>query len=110
MTKGCLDVFQEFKKPLVPMTGEGNNGFLRVWKESGVKSIVPIYPSPIGQATVRAAVALLQGKQLYSDYYSDLPPITEKDRDDYYRPDLNDNYWVPCGLPEAKIKELYGKK
>ena len=110
MTKGCIEVFQEFKKPLVPMTGEGNNGFLRVWKESGVKSIVPIYPSPIGQATVRAAVALLQGKQLYSDYYSDLPPITEKDRDDYYRPDLNDNYWVPCGLPEAKIKELYGKK
>jgi ribose transport system substrate-binding protein len=110
MTKGCLEVFQEFKKPLVPMTGEGNNGFLRVWKESGVKSIVPIYPSPIGQATVRAAVALLKGKQLYSDYYCDLPPITEKNRDEYYRPDLSDNYWVPCGLPEAKIKELYGKK
>jgi ribose transport system substrate-binding protein len=110
MTKGCIEVFQEFKKPLVPMTGEGNNGFLRVWKESGVKSIVPVYPSPIGQATVRAAVALLEGKQLYKDYISVLPPITEKNRDEYYRPDLSDNYWVPCGLPEAKIKELYGKK
>jgi ribose transport system substrate-binding protein len=110
MTRGCLEVFQEFKKPLVPMTGEGNNGFLRVWKESGVKSIVPVYPSPIGQAMVRAAVALLEGKQLYSDYYCDLPPITEKDRDEYYRPDLSDNYWVPCGLPAEKIKELYGKK
>lgn len=110
MTKGCLEVFQEFKKPLVPMTGEGNNGFLRVWKESGVKSIVPVYPSPIGQATVRAAVALLEGKQLYKGYISVLPSITEKNRDDYYRPDLSDNYWVPCGLPEAKIKELYGKK
>jgi len=110
MTKGCLEVFQEFKKPLVPMTAECSNGFIRVWKESGVKSILPIYPSPIGQSTVRAAVALLEGKQLYSDYYCDLPPITEENRDKYYRPDLSDNYWVPCELPEAKIKELYGKK
>jgi len=110
MTKGCLEVFQEFKKPLVPMTAECSNGFIRVWKESGVKSVLPIYPSPIGQSTVRAAVALLEGKQLYSDYYCDLPPITEENRDKYYRPDLSDNYWVPCELPEAKIKELYGKK
>jgi ribose transport system substrate-binding protein len=110
MTKGCLEVFQEFKKPLVPMTAECSNGFIRVWKESGVKSVLPIYPSPIGQSTVRAAVALLEGKQLYSDYYCDLPPITEENRDEYYRPDLSDNYWVPCELPEAKIKELYGKK
>jgi ribose transport system substrate-binding protein len=110
MTKGCIEVFQELKKPLVPMTGEGNNGFLRVWKESGVKSIAPVFPSAVGQAQVQAAVALLQGKQLFKDYYSVAPPITEKDRDNFYRADLNDSYWVPSGLPEAKLKELYGKK
>jgi ribose transport system substrate-binding protein len=109
-TKGCLEAFQEFKKPLVPMTAECSNGFIRVWKETGVKSVLPIYPSPIGQATVRAAVALLEGIQLYKDYISVLPPITEENRDEYYRPDLSDNFWVPCGLPEAKIQELYGKK
>jgi ribose transport system substrate-binding protein len=110
MTKGCIEVFKEFKKPLVPMTGEGNNGFLRVWKESGVKSIVPVYPATVGEAQVLAAIALLKGKQLYKEYISNLPPITENDRDKYYRPDLNDNYWVPSGLPNAKLKELYGKK
>ncbi len=110
MTKGCIEVFQEFKKPLVPMTGEGNNGFLRVWKDSGVKAIVPVYPATIGEAQIRAALALLEGKQLYKDYISELPPITEKNRDQYYRPDLNDNFWVPTGLPDEKLKELYGKK
>lgn len=110
MTKGCIEVFKEFKKPLVPMTGEGNNGFLRVWKESGVKSIVPVYPATVGESQVLAAIALLEGKQLYKDYVSVLPPITEANRDEYYRPDLNDNYWVPSALPEAKLKELYGKK
>ena len=110
MTKGCIEVFQEFNKPLVPMTGEGNNGFLRVWKESGVQAIVPLYPATIGEAQVRAALALLQGKELYKDYVSELPPITEQNRDQYYRPDLNDNFWVPSGLPESKLQELYGKK
>jgi len=110
MTKGCIEVFQEFKKPLVPMTGEGNNGFLRVWKESGAKAIVPVYPATVGEAQVRAALALLEGKELYKDYVSVLPPITEQNRDQYYRPDLNDNFWVPSGLPESKLQELYGKK
>jgi ribose transport system substrate-binding protein len=110
MTRGCIEVFQEFKKPLVPMTGEGNNGFLRVWKASGVKAIVPLYPATIGEAQIKAALELLKGKQLYKDYVSVLPPITEQNRDKYYRPDLNDNYWIPSGLPEAKLKELYGKK
>ena len=110
MTKGCIEVFQEFKKPLVPMTGEGNNGFLRAWKESGVKSVAPVFPSAVGKAQVQAGVALLEGKQIYKEYYSIAPPITEENRDEYYRPDLNDNYWVPSALPEVKLKELYGKK
>ncbi|MFP3249272.1 MAG: substrate-binding domain-containing protein, partial [Paraburkholderia sp.] len=29
MTRGCLEVFHEVGKPPVPVTGEGNNGFLR---------------------------------------------------------------------------------
>ena len=29
MTRACFDVFKEIGKPLVPMTGEANNGFLR---------------------------------------------------------------------------------
>jgi ribose transport system substrate-binding protein len=110
MTKGCIEVFKELKKPLVPMTGEGNNGFLRVWKESGVKSVAAVFPSAVGQAQVQAVVALLQGKQLYKDYYSVLPPITEANRDKFFRADLSDSYWVPSALPEVKLKELYGKK
>jgi ribose transport system substrate-binding protein len=110
MTKGCIEVFKAMKKPLVPMTGECNNGFFRVWKASGVKAVAFIYPPTVGEAQVLAAIALLKGKQLYKEYVSVFPPITEKNLDKYYRPDLNENYWVPSGLPEAKLKELYGKK
>jgi ribose transport system substrate-binding protein len=110
MTKGCVEVFQEFKKPLVPMTGESNNGYLRLWKAVGLKSAAPEYPPSIGEAQVLAAVSLLEGKRIYRDYVSVLPGITNQNFDQFYRPDLNDNYWMPSGLPEAKLKELYGKK
>jgi ribose transport system substrate-binding protein len=59
---------------------------------------------------VLAAVSLLQGKRIYRDYVTALPAITNQNFDQFYRPDLNDNYWMPSGLPEAKLKELYGKK
>ena len=107
MTRACLDVFKEAGKPLVPMTGEGNNGFLRAWKQSGVKSVGPLYTPGLGVATVRASVALLEGQPMYRSYFSAPEPVTQATLDKYYRPDLNDAFWVPSTLPEAKIKEMF---
>lgn len=93
--------------PLVPMTGEGNNGFLRAWKATGVKSVAPVFTPGLGAAVVRASVALLQGKPLYKSYFSSPPPIHQADLDKYFRPDLSDAYWLPSTLPEAKLKEAF---
>ena len=62
MTRACFDVFKEIGKPLVPMTGEANNGFLRAWKAAGADSVGPIFTPGLGPAMVRAAVALLEGQ------------------------------------------------
>lgn len=107
MTRACLDVFKEAGKPLVPMTGEGNNGFLRAWKTTGVKSIAPLFTPGLGVATVNATVALLQGKPMYRAYFSSPPPVTQADRDKYFRADLSDAYWVPSTLPESVLKETF---
>jgi ribose transport system substrate-binding protein len=107
MTRACIDVFKESGKPLVPMTGEANNGFLRVWKESGVKSIGPVFTPGFGAATVRAAAALLSGESLYRSYFSSPTPIQQSTLGAYYRPDLSDAYWLPSTLPEAKLMEYF---
>lgn len=107
MTRACFDVFKEIGKPLVPMTGEANNGFLRAWKQASADSVGPIFTPGLGPAMVRAAVALLEGKQIYKSYYSDPKPITATNFDQYYRPDLNDAFWFPSTLPEDVIKETF---
>ena len=107
MTRACIDVFVSFGKPLVPMTGEGNNGFLKTWKESGVEAVSPVFTPGLGVAFVRAAVALLEGKSLHETYFSAPEPITNADIDTYYRPDLNDAFWVPSTLPEEQLQKLF---
>jgi ribose transport system substrate-binding protein len=109
MTRACIDVFKETGKPLVPMTGESNNGFLRSWKTAGIDGAAPIFTPGLGPATVRAAVALLEGKSLHTHYYSSPAPINNSNLDAYYRPDLNDAFWVTSTLPEAKIKDMFKK-
>jgi len=107
MTRACLDVFKEAGKALVPMTGEANNGFLRIWKESGLKSVAPLMTPGLGAAVVRAATGLLEGKPLYRSYFSTMAPIAREQLDKFYRPDLNDAFWLPSGLPEDKLHQQF---
>jgi ribose transport system substrate-binding protein len=109
MTRACIDVFKAAGKPLVPMTGEGNNGFLRAWKENKLDSIAAVFTPQLGPAALRATVALLQGKTLYDHYFSNPPPITNANLDQYYRPDLNDAFWVPSSLPKPEIEKTFAK-
>lgn len=109
MTRACFDVFKEIGKPLVPMTGEANNGFLRAWKNAGADSVGPIFTPGLGPAMVRAAIALLEGQQMYKAYYSDPKPVTAANFAQYYRPDLNDAFWFPSTLPENMIMDMFKK-
>lgn len=107
MTRACIDVFRDTGKPMVPMTGEGNNGFLKVWADSGIDSVAPVFTPGLGPAVVRAAIALLEGKPLYKSYFSSPPPIGNAEMPNYVRPDLNDAFWVPSMLPEEEIQKTF---
>jgi ribose transport system substrate-binding protein len=58
---------------------------------------------------VRAAVALLEGKELkkHYDYNPDGWGLEKVKK--YYRDDLSANVWWPSELSEEKLQELYGK-
>jgi ribose transport system substrate-binding protein len=110
MTRACVDVFQQFGAKMPPISGEGNNGFFGQWIEQGYKSVSAEYSPAQGGAGVRAAIALLEGKELKKHYdYQPAGWDLEKVKK-YYRADLSANVWWPSDLSEEKLLELYGKK
>lgn len=109
MSQACIDVFTELGLPIPPITGEGNNGFFRAWKTSGVKSMAAVFSPEQGAAAVRAAVSLLEGKELHHRYVARPEPILEDTRDQYFREDLNDNLWFPVSLPKEEMERIFKK-
>jgi ribose transport system substrate-binding protein len=110
MARACVDVFKQHGAAIPPITGEGNNGFFKLWRDNNLKSIAPEYGPEQGAAGIRAAVALLEGKSLFKRYVYNPPPITIDNRDKYLRDDLSDSYWFPSALSEDKKKGYYAVK
>ena len=110
--QGAIDAFEAAGLPLVPITGEDNNGFMLAWKErlpQGFKSIAASEPTWQSRVALQAALKALQGIPL-SDFYSlKVPTITEDEIDDYARPEYSDAYWTNSLLPKEIADELYLK-
>ena len=112
MTQACIEVFNELGRDLVPMTGEANNGFFGAWvenQESGFDSIAPQNPTWMVAEGIAAAVGVLNGDEVYTEYQVIAEPYTSADLSELYRPDLNDSYWVGSILPDERLEELYGQ-
>ncbi|MCX5513991.1 ABC transporter substrate-binding protein [Kaistia algarum] len=110
MTRACMDVFQQYGAKIPPITGEGNNGFFGKWIETGIDSIAPEYGPEQGAAGVRAAVALLEGKQLHKRYTYEPDGWGIDKAKKYYRADLSANVWFPTSLSEEDLQKYYGNK
>lgn len=110
MTRGAISAFQDEKKELVPMTGEHNNGFLKIWKETGIKSVAPVAPNWEGAEAVKLAVLSLRGEPIKRDYLIRPEPITNETLDQAIKPDLSDDYWVEGYLTDAQVEQIFPSK
>lgn len=108
MTRACVDMFNQFGAKLPPITGEGNNGFFGQWISTGMDSVSAEYSPEQGAAGVRAAIALLEGRQLYKRYTYDPPGWDLEKAKRYHRSDLAGNVWWPTALPAQDLKKFYG--
>jgi ribose transport system substrate-binding protein len=116
MTQGAIEAFIEAGRPLVPMSGEDNNGFLKLWKEvagkdkfSAVGCSMPTYFFAEG-LKLGIDVALgkqTPGKSIPKDQILHVYTITEQNLDKYVRPDLPDSFWANTHMNEDQIKKLF---
>jgi len=110
MTQAALDVFTAKNRPLVPMSGEANNGLLKAWKKNlknGFDSIAPCSPTSMSADALDTAVNALDGKEVKLNTIISLPVITRDTLDDYVRMKLPDDFWNYTILTSKQIDELY---
>jgi len=111
MTLAAIDAFLEARRPLVPMTGESNNGLLKAWKANiGVDNfdcIAPIVNDRSGTLALEQAIKALQGESVEGIVNLPYAVITIDNIDDYIKPDLPDSFWVGSALPDEIILVLF---
>ena len=112
MTLGAIEAFQAANRPLVPMTGEDNNGFLKKWAElkpQGFESIAVSKPTWLSAEALKIALEALDGKQVTKNNIIPPPVITNDNLDQYVRPDLPDSFWTQTRLTDAQIQQLFNR-
>ena len=110
MTMGAIEAFQAAGRPLVPMTSEDNNGFLKLWKQlqpQGFTSIACAKPTWLTEIALEHAIKLLEGQPVYKDFNLPVPVITDADLDKFVRPDLSDSMWANTKLTDAQLKAIF---
>ena len=111
MTQGAMEAFTAAGRPLVPMTGEDNNGFMMLWKElqpEGFKGIAASEPTWVSAEALKLALAALNGEPIEKQAFIPVPTITDETLDEYVRPDLSIDYWTNSKLPPELATEYYG--
>jgi len=112
MTQAALDTFIAAGRPLVPMSGEANNGLLKAWKKNkknGFDSIAPCSPTSMSVDALNTAIKALDGINVQLHTVISLPVITSDTLDDYVQMDLPDDFWNYTTLTTAQINALYKK-
>ncbi|MBE3574466.1 MAG: ABC transporter substrate-binding protein [Firmicutes bacterium] len=113
MTLGAIYAFQAAHRPLVPMSGEANNGLLKAWvkyKDQGFDSIAPAQPPYLSAQALNVAMQVLGGGQVSQNVKVPLPVITDANLAKVVREDMPDSLWLPVTLSSAELERLFGKK
>ncbi len=113
MTRGAIDAFEEAGRELVPMCGEANNGYLKVWHDrvdQGFQAIAPISPNTSGAMALRLGIDALEGLNIKKDNTLTVNFVTNETLEEFVRMDLSDSFWAPTELPEEKLQELFGEE
>ncbi len=114
MTRGAIEAFQAANRTLVPMTGEDNNGFLKVWKSliqsntPGFDAIACSKPTWLFAQGLDNLLNALDGKLAQKDQIIPTPTITKDTLDKYVRPDMPDALWTNTKMTDSEIKALLG--
>lgn len=109
MTWAAAQVLQQqgYNVVNIPMVGiGGSNGFLKFWKANSLNAYVIADPTDIGVTALKAALDILQGKQVQAALQVNKFVIDSSNLAKFVKPDLPDSAWVGTQLPDNELKQL----
>jgi ribose transport system substrate-binding protein len=110
MSQGAIDALLAAKRPLVPMPGEGYNGFLKTWyynKSKGFSAIAPDDPTWQSSAALGLLTQCLAGGTIQKWKELPIPTITDATVGQYVRTDCPDDVWANTKMSHDEITKLY---
>lgn len=102
---GALQAFLQVKAKLVPMTGESDNGFMKLAVEHHIPALVIGQSPALAAAAIRAAIAALDGQSLPSNANIPLSPVTTKEMKAgvNYFPKLSNSFVTDINIPQCDV-------
>lgn len=113
MSLGAINVLEQRGMDLIPISGEGYNGFLKKWKELkdsvGWESIAPSQSPSISVDALNVGLSALRGEDPGQKVVIELPIITQDNLEDYVRTDLPDDFWVPTQMTDDQLRAYFDR-
>lgn len=110
MTLGAIDAFEAAQRPLVPMTGEDNNGYLKRWaslRSKGFSSIATSKPTWLASESLKVALSLIKGEPVKKDNVFPVPVIDDATLDKFVKMDLPDSFWNNTRLSDEQVRAIF---
>src|SRR5207302_409115 len=113
MTLGAIQAFQAAKHPLVPMTGEDNNGFLKEWlrlrkiHNTKFDAVASAKPTWLADQALTETLHYLKGQKYHKNFILPPPVITAANLNKYVKPNLPDSVWDDTHLSDAQLKKIF---
>ena len=110
---GAINVLEQRGEKILPIPGEGYNGFLKKWKQlkdsQGWESIAPSQSPSLSVEALKVALKAIRGEDPGQKVVIPLPVITQDTLEDFVKPDLPDDFFLPTAMTDDQIAKYYDR-
>ncbi len=113
LASAALQTLVKRDAPMIPITGENYNGFLKAWDanlDNDFSSMSTAQPNYMSAVALRAAVAMIQGEDIEKWIEIPLPEITNENLAEFLDADEPDDSYPINEFSDEEIKSLLGLK
>jgi len=105
--RGAIEALQAAGRGIPPITGDDDNGYLKMWKKYNLTAFSCTKPTWLSQKGLQIGLDILQDKPTPKVNVLPAYVITEETLDEFVHPNLPDSMFGNTHLPEEVIKKLF---